>query len=139
MPENVTEDKELKLHDYISCNLLEKKTFVGIYTLSDITLLAKSRPQYRDKEIESDGEFAFIMLPLVSWYSNRSPGRIQDFHLEGVQKVMCAQAHHEHEARYPLRPGSRARSRTPEALGVFDALSCYLSLIYQSFWNKMGG
>ena len=43
----------------------------------------------------------------------------------GGAKIMCGHAHHEREARRPLRPGSRA------PLGFFDALSCYLSLIFK--------
>ena len=46
-------------------------------------------------------------------------GRIQDFHGGGGQKIMCAHAHHEREVPYACM----------EALGVFDALLCYLSLI----------
>ena len=48
---------------------------------------------------------------------------------------MCEQAHHEREAQSPLRPGSRAL----EALGGFDALSCYPSLIFKhsdTKWEK---
>ena len=44
---------------------------------------------------------------------------------------MCMHAHPKREARSPLRPGSRAHLRALEALGVFDALSCYLSLIFK--------
>ena len=47
----------------------------------------------------------------------------------GAKKNMCANAYHEREARSPLRSGSRARLRALEALGGFDALSCYMSLI----------
>ena len=70
-------------------------------------------------------------------------GRIQDFHWEGgggeAQKIMCGHAHYEREARSPLQPGSRARLWAPEALGVIDALSCYLSLILKhadTKWDK---
>ena len=49
----------------------------------------------------------------------------------GVKKMMCAHAHHEREARGPLRPGSSARLRALEALRVFYALLCYLSLIFK--------
>ena len=31
----------------------------------------------------------------------------------GGQRIICAQAHHEYEARRPLRPGSRARVKGP--------------------------
>ena len=66
-------------------------------------------------------------------------GRIQDFHLGEEQQIMCAHAHHERKARSPLRPGSRTRLRALEALGTFDALSCYLSLIFKhsdTKWDK---
>ena len=68
-------------------------------------------------------------------------GRIQDFHLVGggAQKIMWAHAHHKLEARSPLTPGSRAHKWALEALGVFDALSCYLSLIFKhsdTKWDK---
>ena len=49
-------------------------------------------------------------------------GRIQDFHLGGAQKIICANAHYEREIRNPFRQGSRARLRALEALGVFNAL-----------------
>ena len=44
----------------------------------------------------------------------------------GAQKIMWVHAHHELEARSPLRPGSRARLKLKalEALGVFDGFSC---------------
>ena len=42
-------------------------------------------------------------------------GRIQDFQIEGAQKIMCRQR--TSQARSPLRPGSRARLRALEALG----------------------
>ena len=41
----------------------------------------------------------------------------------GGEKIMCAHAHHEREARSPLRPGSRARLRALEALGFLMMLS----------------
>ena len=50
-------------------------------------------------------------------------GRIQDFHLRGAQKIMCADTHHKHEARSPLRSGSRTRLRALEALGGILMLS----------------
>ena len=43
---------------------------------------------------------------------------------------MCMHTHHEREELSPLRPGSRARLRALEALGVFDALLCYVSEPY---------
>ena len=50
----------------------------------------------------------------------------------GAKAYKCAlHAHHEREARSPLRPGSRARLKALEALGVFDALLCYLILIFK--------
>ena len=33
-------------------------------------------------------------------------GRIQDFYLEGAQKIVCMHAPHEREAPSPLRPGA---------------------------------
>ena len=56
-------------------------------------------------------------------------GRIQDFHLGGgggAQQIKC----HKHEAQSPY-------GRNP-ALGVFDALSCYLEPYFSAFWYKMG-
>ena len=56
-------------------------------------------------------------------------------HLGGWgQKIMCVHrdAYHEHENRSPLRPGS-----TLETLGDFDALSCYLSLIFKYSDTKL--
>ena len=53
------------------------------------------------------------------------------FSFRGVQKNMCGHAHHEREARSPSRPGSRAHLRALEALEDFDALLCYLSLIFK--------
>ena len=41
---------------------------------------------------------------------------------------MHVHTHYERETRGPLRPGSRAHLRALEALWVFYALSCYLSL-----------
>ena len=48
---------------------------------------------------------------------------------EGAKDYVCAHAHHERKAQSPLCLGSRVRFRALEALGGFDALSCYLSLI----------
>ena len=48
---------------------------------------------------------------------------------------MCA--HHERKAQSPLQPGSRARLRSLEALEVFDALLCYLSLILKRSDTKL--
>ena len=59
-------------------------------------------------------------------------GQIQDGGGGGVRNAkyyVRRHTHHEHEARSHLWPGFRARLRALEALGVFDALSCYLSLI----------
>ena len=53
------------------------------------------------------------------------------FSLGGGAKNMYAHVHHERETR----PGSRAL----EALGVFYALSCYLSIIFKhsgTNWDK---
>ena len=53
--------------------------------------------------------------------------------LEGGGKNMCAS---EREARSPLRPGSRARSRALEALGLLmlsDAISALFWTIYNLF------
>ena len=44
---------------------------------------------------------------------------------------MCTHAHHKREAQSPLRLGSRVHLRALEALWIFDALSCYLSLIFK--------
>ena len=65
-------------------------------------------------------------------------GWIQDFHLGGGGKKLCARTHiHEREARSPLRPGpGPAQVRALEALGVFDALSYYLSLIFKQSDTK---
>ena len=41
----------------------------------------------------------------------------------GAQKNMCEHAHHERQPRSPLR--------ALEALGYFDALSCYPSLSFK--------
>ena len=60
-------------------------------------------------------------------------GRIQ--FIWGGQKIMCAYAHHEREARNPLRPGSMGS----EALGGGYALSCYLSLILSILIQILGG
>ena len=57
----------------------------------------------------------------------------------GAQTIMCAHALHKREAWSPLRPGSRARLRALGAPGGFDALSCYLSLIFKQSdtkWDK---
>ena len=48
-------------------------------------------------------------------------GRIQDFHLGGAQKIICANAYYERKLRSPFRQGSRARLRALEALGFFNA------------------
>ena len=72
-------------------------------------------------------------------------GRIQDFYFVlyffiywggGGAKDYVRDAQHEREARSPLRPGSRARLRALEALEIFGALSCYLSVIFGSILRK---
>ena len=57
----------------------------------------------------------------------------------GGQKIMCTHTYQECEARSPVGLGCRARLRALEALGVFYALSCYLSLIFKhsdTKWDK---
>ena len=54
--------------------------------------------------------------------TDEDQGRIQDFHLGGAQKIICANAHHEREIRSPFRQGSRARL-TLIPLGYFEDLS----------------
>ena len=49
----------------------------------------------------------------------------------GGGEIMRAHAHHEARSPNPLRQGSRARLRALEALNGFDALLCYLSLIFK--------
>ena len=81
---------------------------------------------------------AFAPAAPISWNKSTDQGRIQDFHLGGGgQKIMCAHAHHERLARCPLRPGSRARLGPLEALRVFCALSCYISLIFKHSDTKL--
>ena len=45
--------------------------------------------------------------------------------------VMCVLTNHKREERSPLGPGFRACLRAVEAVRVFDALSCYLSLTFK--------
>ena len=48
----------------------------------------------------------------------------------GAQKIMCAHAHHEREARSPLfTAGVQGPLKSPDSSQAFDALSYYLSLI----------
>ena len=55
----------------------------------------------------------------------------------GAQKIMSTHAHHELEPQSILQLGSRAHDlRALEALRVFDALSCYLSLIFKHSHTK---
>ena len=67
-------------------------------------------------------------------------GRIQDFHGGGggAKDYLRARILPEHEPRSPLRPGPMARLRALETLGVFNALSCYLSLILEHSDTKYG-
>ena len=63
-------------------------------------------------------------------------GRIQDFHLEGAQKITCMCALH--ECAKSISAGVHVL-RGLEALGVFHALLCYLSLIFMhsdTKWDK---
>ena len=60
----------------------------------------------------------------------------------GLQKIICAHAHHEHEPRSPLWPGSRARLRALEALGFFFFMlshaiwALFLSILIQNGIEK---
>ena len=47
-------------------------------------------------------------------------GRIQDFQIEGAQKIMRSAHYYEHEARSPLQPGSIIRRARIEALEAYD-------------------
>ena len=73
----------------------------------------------------------------ISYITNRAgvdPGCSLGGWGGGGQKIMWVHAHHVGEAGSPFRPGSRARLRAlPEALGAFDALLCYLSLIFKHY------
>ena len=65
---------------------------------------------------------------------------MQDFHSGGVgRKRLCARRNitNAYPIRRTLRPGSRAHLRDLEALGVFSALSCHLSLMfnYSDKWD----
>ena len=76
---------------------------------------------------------AFLLFCGLSdywWRGVAESGADPGFVFRG-RKRLCARvhAHQEREARSSLRPGSRAHLMTLKALGVFDALSCYLSLI----------
>ena len=72
-------------------------------------------------------------LANVSYYLYlRTGGVVQDFHLEGAQKNVCAHAHYERKVRSAVhvRPGSMAHLRPLATLGFFHALSRYLSLTF---------
>ena len=80
--------------------------------------------------------FVVMVQDILMFYVGASEqaiarGRSRIFFQRGC-KNLCAHthAHHEREARSTLQSGSRARLRALEALRVFDALSCYLSLIF---------
>ena len=56
--------------------------------------------------------------------------RIQNFHLDGAQKITCTHPLYERESGSPFRQGSRARLRVLEPVGVFQlSRANYLSLI----------
>ena len=68
-------------------------------------------------------------------------GRIQNFHVGGgAHQIMVVHTYHKREARSPYGRGPGPSSL--EALQVFDAISCYMSLIFKLFkhsdakWEK---
>ena len=65
-------------------------------------------------------------------------GGIQDFQIEGAQKIMDAAHIPWHEARNPLRPTrSRAPFEGPGRFRVLDPFHCYLSLILKQSDTKL--
>ena len=84
---------------------------------------------------------------LTRWYTTFHVRGIQDFQIGGGghNRVCARSARHESEARSPLRPRSRARSRALEALAfslgfkLLNALSYYLSLILKYSDTKRSG
>ena len=75
---------------------------------------------------------------LCDTMTSRNQGGSRIFIFGGAQKIVCVHAHHEHEARCPLRQGSRARLRSLEALSVFDALLCYIWALSLSILMQNG-
>ena len=67
----------------------------------------------------------------VEEFQNNNQGRIEDFQIEEAQKDYYHAAHSQREVT-----GSRALKRALEALGLFHALSCYLSLIFNHSSTK---
>ena len=65
-----------------------------------------------------------VMTTTVTWFRY---GIQNFFFFGGGRKRLCGHTHHELEARVPYGRGKRAL----EALRVYDALSCYLSLIFK--------
>ena len=59
-------------------------------------------------------------------------GRIQDFYFGLVQTVMCAHTHHERKAHSPnIQPKVQGQRNGYGSSRVLDAVSCYLSLIFE--------
>ena len=74
-------------------------------------------------------------------HNNTQQGRIQDFHGGGGRKRLCAHACTS-QARFPkflIRPGSMHGKLSFFFFFSFNALSCYLSLIFKhshTKWDK---
>ena len=58
-------------------------------------------------------------------------GRIQDFNLGGAQTIMCPHAHYERWTELTFGKGPVPAYGPWKLLGCFNALSCYLSLIFK--------
>ena len=85
----------------------------------------------------------FFVVAILHMYTHQNHGRIQDFHFFfffffflGGGRERCDHAHHGRDPQSALWPGSRIRLRALEALGGFDALSCYLSHIFRHSHTK---
>ena len=84
--------------------------------------------------------FHFVVCPAEG--CEHTQGRIQDFHLGGRKRLIYVPACTLRAwNRTHFRQGSRARLRALEALGLFNVLSCNLSLIFKHsdfffYWIK---
>ena len=89
----------------------------------------------------NEGFFLFIFLfhfPIPFgqvFYKTR--GRIQDFQIEGAQKILCIIAwssHPEREIAYGRGPALRAHVRALEALGFYRCSLTLSETYFEVFW-----
>ena len=93
----------------------------GIVTAHQHTSAASERARERKREV--------LILVLQNVQDITGQGQIQNFQIEGAQKLYARNAHSDHEALKSFTTGVQGPFKGPGSSMVLDALSWYLSLI----------